>query len=444
MAEQFREHPRIYYPHQVDHRGRAYPVPQLVNPQSDAIGRSPLEFADGKPLGERGPYWLAVHLANCFGKNRISFDERVRWVRQNEQEILAFAGHPLHGHRFWKEAKKPWLVRAACKEWKGYREQGPDFRSHLVVSMDGSCNGYQHLSAMGRDPIGGRATNLAPGIKPEDIYQEVADRASRRLARDAGDPRCGEARARRGEASRDDQFWARQLLGKIDRDLVKPATMTTPYGVTRGTIYEELLKTDAIKSCINPPECARYLAKVLEESIPEVAIEAGKIMVWLRNVARILARANRPVAWTAPTGFYVVHGVREPKAVRVTTSDSTFTIYADDEKRKIDWRKQVDGIVAHFVHSMDAAHMMLTVNRLYAEGIRHFAMVHDSFGVHACDIDLLHRVLREEFVRIYSEPVLQKFLEEQRQANPDLDLPEPPQAGDLDIRQVIESPYFFA
>ncbi len=118
MAEQFREHPRIYYPHQVDHRGRAYPVPQLVNPQSDAILRSPLEFADGKPLGERGPYWLAVHLANCFGKNRISFDERVSWVRQNEQDILAFAAHPLHGHRFWKEAKKPWLVRAACKEWK--------------------------------------------------------------------------------------------------------------------------------------------------------------------------------------------------------------------------------------------------------------------------------------------------------------------------------------
>ena len=108
--------------------------------------------------------------------------------------------------------------------------------------MDGSCNGYQHLGAMGRDPIGGRATNLAPGIKPEDIYQEVADRTSQRLARDAGDPRSA------------DQFWARQLLGKIDRDLVKPATMTTPYGVTRGTIYEELLETDAIKSCINPPE----------------------------------------------------------------------------------------------------------------------------------------------------------------------------------------------
>src|ERR1019366_4190692 len=88
--------------------------------------------------------------------------------------------------------------------------------------------------------------------------------------------------------------------------------------------------------------------------------------------------------------------------------------------------------------------LILTVNRLYAEGIQHFAMVHDSFGVHAADVDLLNRILREEFVRIYSEPVLQNFLNEQRKAHPNVDLPEPPQTGTLDISQVISSPYFFA
>jgi DNA-directed RNA polymerase, mitochondrial len=71
-------------------------------------------------------------------------------------------------------------------------------------------------------------------------------------------------------------------------------------------------------------------------------------------------------------------------------------------------------------------------------------MVHDSFGVHASDIDLLNRVLREEFVRIYSEPILQIFLKEQREAHPDVDLPGLAQTGNLDIRQVISSPYFFA
>src|SRR5690349_12375889 len=55
-------------------------------------------------------------------------------------------------------------------------------------------------------------------------------------------------------------------------------------------------------------------------------------------------------------------------------------------------------------------------------------MVHDSYGVHACDVDLLNRVLREEFVRIYSEPVLQNFLDQQRKAHPGIScriLPKP-------------------
>jgi len=150
------------------------------------------------------------------------------------------------------------------------------------------------------------------------------------------------------------------------------------------------------------------------------------------------------MVWKAPTGFPVVHESREAKTLRVATSDRTFVLYQQDERRKIDVRKQADGIVAHLVHSLDAAHMMLTVQRLRTEGVHHFAMVHDSFGVHASDIDALNRVLREEFVHIYSEPVLQRFFKEQLEANPGVSLPALPPPGTLDIRQVIESPYFFA
>src|SRR5258708_11849183 len=82
------------------------------------------------------------------------------------------------------------------------------------------------------------------------------------------------------------------------------------------------------------------------------------------------------------------------------------------------WRKQVDGVVAHLVHSLDAAHMMLTVNRLHSYGLRHFAMVHDSFGVHAGDVDLLNRVLREEFVGMYSELVMANFFMEVLKSSP--------------------------
>ena len=431
LSERLRGEPRFYFPHQLDHRGRAYPVPQLINPISNHIGRSLLEFADGKPLGERGAYWLAVHIANCFGKNKISFDDRIQWVHDHEAEIIAFAADPLRPHRFWTEADKFWTFLAACHEWKGYREQGPGFVSHLPVSMDGTCNGYQHLSAMGLDAIGGNATNLVPEDIPQDMYNDVADYAIIHVQIDAK------------YGSGDDKEAAQELVGKISRSVVKRATMTTPYGVTRGTIYKQLLENEQIKSCKDPKKCARYLAGVLEDCIPLVAVEANNVMQWLRKLATTLAKANRGMTWTAPSGFIVDHAIREPKTVRVATADHSLVLHEQDERRKIDVRKQADGIVPHFVHSYDAAHMMLTTNSLHAQGIRHFAMVHDSYGVHACDVDLLHRVLREEFVGIYSEPVLMNFLREQLKEHR-MGLPAMPVPGTLDIRQVLSSAYFFA
>jgi len=50
-----------------------------------------LEFAEGKSLGERGACLLAIYLANCFWKkNKVSFDDRLAWVKQSEPELIAF------------------------------------------------------------------------------------------------------------------------------------------------------------------------------------------------------------------------------------------------------------------------------------------------------------------------------------------------------------------
>jgi len=176
--------------------------------------------------------------------------------------------------------------------------------SHLPISMDGSCNGYQHLSAMGLDPIGGRATNLMPfreararaerergsakpqsmgeasSNAPEDIYQWVSDVVCRRMEVDA-------AGFGAREASSDPEA-ARQLLAIMDRELAKNATMTTPYGVTLRTIYKALCEKPAIQALKDSEKCAMYLAKLLVECIPEVAVEAGRIMEWLREVAGII------------------------------------------------------------------------------------------------------------------------------------------------------------
>jgi DNA-directed RNA polymerase len=58
----------IFFPCNLDFRGRVYPIVNYLSPQGDDLSKSLLTFADGKPLGEDGASWLATHGANCLGK----------------------------------------------------------------------------------------------------------------------------------------------------------------------------------------------------------------------------------------------------------------------------------------------------------------------------------------------------------------------------------------
>lgn len=429
----------LYFPYQLDHRGRAYPIPQVFNPQSDDSGRALLIFAIGKQLGERGAFWLAVHVANMYGYNKASFDERVQWVRDHEDEIRAFVYNPLRDHAFWDTEKidKPWCLLAACLEWVSYLEIGPSYESHLPIAMDGTCNGLQHLSAMGLDEIGGKATNLIPGTKPEDIYQKVADLLKDRIK--------ANAEAGKKEAI---EYLRNTAISKIDRELAKRATMTTPYGVTPNGVREQLLQDGFTSHLQDKWTGADYLSGELEHCIGEVVVMGRQIMVWLKTVAKTLAAMDRGVRWTAPTGFPIVHEYRECKARKIVTQGHSLLLYDENNTLTLKKRKQANAMAPNFVHSLDAAHMMLTVNRLYQAGLQNFAMVHDSYAVHACDVDRMNNALREEFVKIYRQPVMAQFLDEQRSANPDVSFDaselRPPQQGNLNIEDVLRSGYFFS
>ena len=88
IAEKFLDEGEVYFCWNLDWRGRLYPIQGLLHPQSDDLGKALLEFAEGKALGERGVYWLAVHGANCYGQGKTSFEDRIKWVHENEAAIL--------------------------------------------------------------------------------------------------------------------------------------------------------------------------------------------------------------------------------------------------------------------------------------------------------------------------------------------------------------------
>lgn len=61
----------------------------------DDLSRCLLVFAEAKPLGESGLRWLKIHLANLFGYDKASFDERVEFVHEHLNEIRDSAEKPL-------------------------------------------------------------------------------------------------------------------------------------------------------------------------------------------------------------------------------------------------------------------------------------------------------------------------------------------------------------
>lgn len=86
--------------------------------------------------------------------------------------------------------------------------------------------------------------------------------------------------------------------------------------------------------------------------------------------------------------------------------------------------------------------MLLTANRCSSEGISQFSPVHDSFATVAADSEQLARVLRETYVNVFSQDILAS-LRDHLQSQVDTPLPPLPPYGTLDVRDVLDSPYFF-
>jgi len=443
LAEKFTDLAPLYFVHTLDWRGRMYPVSTELHPQASDTGRALLRFHNGKPLGENGAYWLAVHIANLFGIDKVSFEERVAWVQAHEAKLLDAAMNPLDGERFWCEADAPWQALAACFEWMGYTVQGDAFISKLPVALDGSCNGLQNFSAILRDPIGGMATNLVPGDKPHDVYQKVADVVTEELKR----LMVGEDT----EASIHAAWWL--TLG-ITRATVKRAVMTVPYGVTQSGMRDQLIDylrkeghMQAGEAHDMFPRC-KFVAEVIAASIDRVVVAAGVAMGWLKDVARQVADAGHYVQWTAPQGFRVIQLYSRPVGdLRITVmvgGKRTSLQLLDFDSQEVDKRKQAVGVSPNFIHSYDAAHLMITVLRCADRGVTEFAMIHDSYGTLAADVDTMAEELREAFIEQYSVDTLSLLRAELMQANPGIELPLPPPMGSLELAVVKDSEYFFA
>ncbi|RAL46781.1 hypothetical protein DM860_005060 [Cuscuta australis] len=438
VAHKMKDEEGFFYPHNLDFRGRAYPMHAHLNHLGSDICRGVLEFGEGRPLGKSGLRWLKIHLANLYacGVDKLSLDGRIAFTENHVDDIFDSADKPLEGKRWWLKAEDPFQCLAACINLaEALRSTSPEATiSHVPVHQDGSCNGLQHYAALGRDQLGAVTVNLVAGEKPADVYSGIAARVLDIMKRDAQeDP-----------DEFPDALHARRLINQVDRKLVKQTVMTSVYGVTyigaRNQIKRRLKERGVIEDDSELFGAACYGAKVTLTALGEMFEAARGIMGWLGDCAKIIASENQPVRWTTPLGLPVVQPYRKLGSRLVKTSLQVLTLQRETETIMV--KRQRTAFPPNFVHSLDGSHMMMTAVACKRAGLR-FAGVHDSYWTHACDVDEMSKILREKFVELYEKPILEDLLESFQQSFPTLSFPPLPERGDFDLKDVLGSPYFF-
>lgn len=471
-AKEFQKYSRIYFPWNMDFRGRMYPIPSF-SPQGDDLNRGLLLFADPPECNSMEDIdWMMVQGANCAGVDKVSYEDRRQWVIDNEEHILKSAEDPI-GYLWWaKVAEKdyPFQFLAFCFEWKKWKEYEAEhgtakgFKTGLYVAFDGTCSGLQHFSAILRDPVGGRAVNLLPSEKPQDIYGIVAAKVNEILQKDALRGTPDEERTAEKTGKTYIKFGTKTLAQQwltygVTRKVTKRSVMTLAYGSKEYGFRDQLLE-DIIDPAVeegNPAfledfiyknQYAGYLAKLIWQTVQEVVVKAVEGMKWLQGMARLVCKQGRVVTWTTPMGLpvqqsYMAYEVEE---FMFRFSGARRKLHIGKPTGNLDKHHQSSGIAPNFIHSMDAAHLQRTVNMSKEAGINHFTMIHDSYGAPVAQAGLMYRTVREAFINMYTEhDVLKDFQKEMMVYIDEQDkLPEMPAKGKLTLKEIEKSEYIFS
>jgi DNA-directed RNA polymerase len=189
--------------HRCDWRGRVYQVPYLNMQREDHV-RCMFKFANGRKLDSRRTGFseadveelrkinpktrvkshpagftdheiLEIHVANCAGENKRTWEGRLQWVKDHRSLIEAVADNPKATQSEWQDFDDPFCFVAACKELVAAWND-PNFVSCLPVFFDGTANGYQHWSALVRDRELAEKVNVVDN-KKNDLYADACQRA---------------------------------------------------------------------------------------------------------------------------------------------------------------------------------------------------------------------------------------------------------------------------
>jgi len=440
MAEKFQAIP-FFYPYSADFRGRLYTLPYFMQPMGDSKGRGLLQFWDAKPIEtQEQANALALSGAGHFGVDKCSYEDRLQWVAENEENIRAVYNDPLDCMWWSEEGDSCWEALAWCMDYGAFLEEGFGYESRLPVHVDGVNNGLQCYALALRHTPTAQSVSVSPCEAPSDIYQRVADKVTKEL--EASDHPFA-------------RMWLQFVNGRVPREAAKVPTMTLCYGSTQYSCQssitawydERRLEGQPTTFSFESYDHCTFLSRMMWAAINDTVQAARTAMRWIHSVAEVCSSHEIDMRWNSPhVGFPVRQHYTKWATKRITTSVGQVVrrhVFRED-REGINSRRVRQAAPANLVHSWDAAAMQTTVSRAHDEGLRHFSCIHDSYGVHAADLSKLNRILREAWIDCFAGNPLLNFKREIEALLPaGVRLEDPPEQGDFDLESLRDSKYFF-
>lgn len=418
------EDEEMYFPVYVDFRGRMYYSGAYINPQGPDYVKGMLEFAEKKPIEtEEGWRWLKIGIANAYGLDKRTYAQRLAWFKENEDLILAIGSNPEDYMHEIRRTSEPYQFVHLCKEYVKALEGEP---VGVIVQVDGSNNGTQHLSAL--QGFNNKYVNMTSEDKVYDIYEVVAKRTYELVQEDTDI-----------HHQREKLFW---LEKGVTRSLVKRNVMTYPYSVTFPGMVDQNLEfimkeygLGFFKGHIF--ETVNYITQKIYQALQELV--PLDLLKWFQTAVE---KIGKPVRWITPSSFEVNQAYWKAVVhrLRTTFGQRTLRVYypRHSPENGLLKRKMKLAISPNYIHSLDAAHLVKIVQRFQ----KPILVQHDSFGAHPDHIAELQKIIRETFAEMYSVPILleQKAFWEKSYG---VKLPEPPYRGEFNPEEILKAPYFF-
>lgn len=428
----------VYQSHYCCHRGRIH-ANARVSTQGPDHEKAQLFFAEQLPVNDEAFDWLLKGAAGHYGLSRKTWQERLAWGQQHIDQMIAAADDPLGKPELWRGAKDPWQFLQSCYGVKETREQG---RTGAMVRFDQTTSGCGILAALTRQDSVGRLCNLY-GDTPSDLYSVVADAVAAELRKDL------ESEEPKNRTL--SQLW---LERGIDRGLCKGPILRAPYGGSYMSLCDGLVEALEQHLGYVPLEeyvlrvsiPSKYLASIMWRELKAVISPVMEVKKWLRQCCKTVMLKQKPLEWTAPSGWPMRVADREQTMRVIGTylygKRVEMNIADQPTDAPLCYTQANKAISANTIHAFDAAFCSIIAYRA-AEQSMPLLTTHDCFACHPANAGRLHKLLHWEFGQMYVQRQLARIHEEM-QANAGMRLPAPPIYNTLDPMAIGSNPYLFS